>query len=262
MRMIRPPAVAGSFYPRAASELSAMITDFLEHTKVAFSQKAKAYIVPHAGYQYSGAVAAEAYAHIAKYATHCKRVLLLGPCHRVWSQGLVIPGSQAFATPLGEIELDSEALIQIARFGQVQVSDRVHQNEHALEVQLPFLQTILTDFKLVPIAVGDASTDEVAQVLDLFWDAKDTLILVSSDLSHFHDYARAQSIDRHTTSIIEGLDYRHLDNEMACGSNAISGLLKVANGRAAKVATLKQCNSGDTAGDKQRVVGYATYAVY
>jgi len=221
----------------------------------------KAVIVPHAGYIYSGGTAGHAYALLAPLAGRIKRVVLLGPCHRVSVRGLAAPTVQAFATPLGSIPLDRTALDALADLPQVVASDDAHAEEHSLEVQLPFLQTVLGQFELVPLAVGHTSAGEVAQVLDRLWGGPETLIVISSDLSHFHSYREAQAIDKATAEHILALD-QLTSFDQACGALPINGLLAVARKRGLRIERLAQCNSGDTAGDKSRVVGYASFALY
>lgn len=219
----------------------------------------KALIVPHAGYIYSGATAALAYAQLAALRSIIRRVVLLGPVHRVPVRGLALPGAAAFATPLGEIDVDQEGVACLAGLRQVVVSPAAHALEHSLEVQLPFLQSVLDDFKLVPLAVGDAMPAEVAQVLEALWGGFETLIVISSDLSHFLPYRAAQSIDEDTVQNILSLRPL-LTHEQACGGTPINGLLLAARHHHLKAHLLELCNSGDTAGDKQRVVGYTSIA--
>ena len=259
---IRPPAVAGMFYPRDPSSLrDDLATCLAVPPAPTFSGLLKAVIVPHAGYVYSGGTAGKAYALLAPLAGRIRRVVLLGPCHRVSVRGLAAPTVQAFATPLGSIPLDRAAISALADLPQLVASDAAHAQEHSLEVQLPFLQTVLGDFKLVPLAVGDASAAEVAEVLERLWGGPETLIVISSDLSHFHTYREAQRIDGATAEHILALD-QLTRFDQACGALPINGLLAVARRRGLGIERLAQCNSGDTAGDKSRVVGYASFALY
>jgi len=220
----------------------------------------KAVIVPHAGYVYSGGTAGKAYVLLAPLAGRIRRVVLLGPCHRVAVRGLAVPTVQAFATPLGSIPLDRAALDALADLPQVVASDAAHAQEHSLEVQLPFLQTVLGEFKLVPLAVGQTGAAEVAQVLDRLWGGPETLILISSDLSHFHTYASAQGIDQGTAGEILALE-PSIEHEQACGATPINGLLLCAKRRGLSIELLDLRNSGDTAGERSRVVGYASFAL-
>jgi AmmeMemoRadiSam system protein B len=216
----------------------------------------KVLIVPHAGYIYSGPMAARAYAQLAALRDTVRRVVLLGPVHRVPVRGLALPGSAAFATPLGEIEVDQDAVAVLKPLRQVVVSPAAHALEHSLEVQLPFLQSVLDDFKLLPLAVGDAEPHEVAEVLEALWGGPETLIVISSDLSHYLPYAAARDIDGQTVERILALD-GPLSHEQACGGTPINGLLIAARRRHLQPQLLGLCNSGDTAGDRQLVVGYA-----
>ncbi|MBC8006443.1 MAG: AmmeMemoRadiSam system protein B [Prolixibacteraceae bacterium] len=225
------------------------------------ARRPKARIVPHAGYVYSGPVAASAYSRLAAYRSEYTRVVLLGPAHRVRLRGLALPASSAFATPLGDIALDDKSTQVLRGLPQICVSDEAHAHEHSLEVHLPFLQQVLTAFTLVPLAVGEASVQEVAEVLDLLWGSDETLIVVSSDLSHYLPYSQARSVDEQTARMILGLAPR-LNHEQACGATPVNGLLRTAERRGLRPQLLDLRNSGDTAGDKNRVVGYASFAFY
>jgi MEMO1 family protein len=215
--------------------------------------------VPHAGYVYSGSTAALAYARLSAVRSTIRRVVLLGPVHRVPVRGLALPGVDRFATPLGEVALDRDAIATIRGLPQVVESPAAHAQEHSLEVQLPFLQAMLDDFSLVPLAVGDATAAEVAQVLEMLWGGPETLIVISSDLSHFMSYDAARKFDQATARDI--LDLRAtVTHAQACGGTPVNGLLLAARNHRLQPHLLGQCNSGDTAGDKQRVVGYAAFA--
>lgn len=260
MHTIRQPAVAGAFYPGQTGPLASTVASLLAAARAeapgATMPPPKVLIVPHAGYIYSGLMAARAYVQLEPVRDTIRRVVLLGPVHRVPVRGLALPGSEAFATPLGEIDIDQEALTALKPLRQVVVSAAAHALEHSLEVQLPFLQSVLGPFKLLPLAVGDASPGEVAQVLDTLWGGPETLIVISSDLSHYLPYRAAQNIDSETVERILTLK-GPLAHEQACGGTPISGLLIAARRRHLQPQLLGLCNSGDTAGDKQRVVGYA-----
>jgi AmmeMemoRadiSam system protein B len=262
MHQVRKAAVAGTFYPGNSHALAEDIGRMLADASAHHSQSAvapKAMIVPHAGYVYSGSTAAAAYATLTQAAQTIRRVVVLGPVHRVPVRGLAAPGVEAFSTPLGEVALDMDAIASLAHLPQVTVSAAAHAMEHSLEVQLPFLQAILPHFKLVPLAVGDASAAEVAQVLSALWGGPETLILISSDLSHFLPYAEAQATDQATMDHILQLD-GSLTHTQACGATPINGLLLAARTHHLHPQLLTQCNSGDTAGDRQRVVGYGAVA--
>ena len=262
MNQVRQPAVAGSFYPMRQDVLSRDVLGLLKTAGAGVERSAavpKALIVPHAGYIYSGATAALAYARLAPAHARITRVVLLGPVHRVAVRGIAVTNELAFATPLGTIEVDQPALATLATLGQVVLSAAAHAQEHSLEVQLPFLQLVLDQFTLVPLAVGDATPAEVAQVLELVWGGPETLIVVSSDLSHYRSYQAAQAIDQVTTqSILDGT--ATLTHQQACGGTPINGLLLAARQHGLRPQLLGQCNSGDTAGDRARVVGYAAFA--
>jgi AmmeMemoRadiSam system protein B len=256
---IRPPAVAGAFYPGSPTALTATVDALLAAAPPRPASQPKALIVPHAGYVYSGSTAAQGYAALAPWHATIRRVVLLGPTHRVAVNGLALPESEAFATPLGEIPLDLTAIAAIAHLPQIVFSDRAHAQEHSLEVHLPFLQRVLDRFTLVPLAVGHASPESVAEVLDRLWGGPETLIVISSDLSHFLPYAAANQIDRDTCRHILELD-TGIRPEQACGAYPVNGLLLAARQRGLVPQLIHRCNSGDTAGDKQRVVGYASFA--
>lgn len=261
---VRPPAVAGTFYPGQRSVLATTVADFLRTAHALAGDDVgltapKAVIVPHAGYVYSGQTAALAYARLVRSRETLRRVVLLGPAHRVAVRGLALPGSRSFATPLGDIPVDQDAVTQLSDLRQVVVSRAAHAQEHSLEVHLPFLQCILGDFTLLPLAVGDATPAGVAQVLDTLWGGSETVIVISSDLSHFLSYRRAQVKDRATVDQILAME-SPLDHSQACGATCINGAMISAQRHQLHAELLGLCNSGDTAGDKQRVVGYAAIA--
>ena len=260
MQNIRPAALAGTFYPYAKQVLASDVNALLEEAKLLSPlMTPKAIIVPHAGYIYSGLTAAFAYAGLSGIRHKIRRVVLLGPVHRVAVRGLALPGADAFETPLGQVDLDRDAIASLKGMPQVVVSAAAHAQEHSLEVQLPFLQTVLGDFKLVPLAVGDATPAEVAEVLERLWGGEETLIVISSDLSHFLPYKVAQTVDQATVQSI--LDMRGpLNHEQACGGTPINGLMLAATRHKLHPRLLDLRNSGDTAGDKNRVVGYASFA--
>lgn len=255
--MMRPPAVAGMFYPDSPATLAREISTLLDAVQPG-NLHPKALIVPHAGYIYSGPVAASAYALLKPYAAEIHRVVLLGPTHRVAVRGLALPGADAFDTPLGRVSIDRDAVQRIIRLPQIINSPEAHALEHSIEVHLPFLQTLLPGFKLIPLAVGMATSEEVAEVLEALWGGPETLILISSDLSHFHSYATAQKIDRQTVDAI--LHGRPVNHEQACGGTPVNGLTLAARRHGLTPHLLDLRNSGDTAGSHDRVVGYAAIA--
>lgn len=258
MPAVRPPAVAGLFYPVDPGQLAHEVRGFLRDAEPR-SLSPKVLICPHAGYIYSGAIAARAYAALHDIASGIRHVVLLGPAHRVAIHGLALPDTDAFETPLGRIPLDAEAVRAIAELPQVIVSGEAHQQEHSLEVQLPFLQTVLKDFTLLPLVVGLASAEEVAEVLEKVWGGAETLIVISSDLSHYLPYAAAQLVDNKTVSSILDL-HQPVDHDQACGATPINGLILAARKHGLTPHLLDLRNSGDTAGSKNKVVGYASIA--
>jgi hypothetical protein len=260
---VRAPAVAGLFYPKDAEGLRRTLRALLAapHTPAPSARIPKALVVPHAGYAYSGPVAASAYRRLSGTADAIRHVVLLGPSHRVPMRGLAMPAADFFATPCGEVPIDDRGRQHLRELGLAGISDAPHAAEHSLEVQLPFLQTVLHDFDLLPVAVGLAPPEQVARALDAVWGGDDTLIVVSSDLSHYHTHGEAQQIDGVTTRAI--LDRRSdLSDEQACGADAINGLMELARQKRLKVELLDQRTSADTAGDSSRVVGYGSYALY
>ncbi|AYH44265.1 AmmeMemoRadiSam system protein B [Azoarcus sp. DN11] len=257
---IRPAAVAGYFYPDDPQVLQAQIGEMLSTAVPLEAVSApKALIVPHAGYVYSGPVAANAYATAATLRDVVRRVVLLGPAHRVPVASFALPAAQVFSTPLGPVPISRKDWLTLQQRIDVVVDDRPHALEHCLEVQLPFLQTILDAFELVPLLVGGASGEQVAEVLDDLWGGPETLIVISSDLSHYHPYAQACCTDR--SSVDQILKLRTgLDHNQACGATPINGLLRVAARHGIEPHLLDLRNSGDTAGDRARVVGYTSIA--
>lgn len=260
MPTVRTPAVAGMFYPAGPHELQATVNDFLNEPK-ATGATPKAIIVPHAGFIYSGPVAAHAYACLRPAREQIRRVILIGPSHRVFVRGLALPEADAFDTPLGRIEVDREAVAEIRDLPQIVALASAHANEHSLEVQLPFLQEVLSSFRILPLSAGQASPAEVAEVLDRLWDGAETLIVISTDLSHYNEYDTARKIDAATSRAIESLQYDDIGPEQACGCTGLNGLLYLARQRGLQVRTLCLANSGDTAGPRDRVVGYGAYVV-
>jgi AmmeMemoRadiSam system protein B len=261
MTVIREPAVAGQFYPGDTEELGRTVRFLLEEASPRERtprKPPKAIIVPHAGYNYSGSVAAKAYARLGPYRNRYKRVVLLGPCHRVSVTGLAVPDVEAFRTPLGDVPVDVDEVARIASLG-VKISDRAHEGEHCLEVHLPFLQSVLGQFSIVPIVVGHTRPEPVANILDIAWGGPETLIVVSSDLSHYRKYDQAREFDEQTCKSIEDLSGKDIDHDHACGATPVSALLIAARNRDMKVARLDLRNSGDTCGDRHIVVGYGSW---
>ncbi len=259
MTSTRPCAVAGSFYPAQKAELQKVVLDLLQGNSPG-GDGGRIFIVPHAGYIYSGPIAASAYKLLKKSSAKITRVVLLGPSHRVPLRGLALSTAERFETPLGSMPIDQVNRQKVLAFAQVLEDDSAHREEHSLEVHLPFLQTVLGEFSLLPLVVGLASAAEVADVLAAVWGGEETAIIISSDLSHFHPYQAAKKIDQATSHAIEQLQ-TDLEGEQACGCYAINGLLKQAKIRGLKISTLDLRNSGDTAGSHDRVVGYGSYVL-
>jgi hypothetical protein len=255
----RIPAVAGQFYPDDPDQLSSLVNALLEEAKDLSLPSIKALIVPHAGYIYSGPVAAAAYAGLRLQSGSIHRVVLLGPSHRVPFRGIATCSAHAYETPLGAIKLDRQALDSLQHLPQVQELDSAHTDEHSLEVQLPFLQKLLRQFTLVPLVVGECAAEQVAEVLQQLWGDDGTLIVISSDLSHYHPYAEAQFLDQKTSEAIITLKPEQIHYEDACGRNPINGMLLAARYHQLKCKIADLRNSGDTAGSRDRVVGYGAY---
>ena len=256
---LRPAAVAGMFYPESATVLAHEVGQMLAAAPALPALHPKAIIVPHAGYIYSGPVAASIYAPLERLRGTVRRVVLLGPTHRVAVDGLALPASAAFSTPLGIIPIDGPAVEAIRGLPQVVISDAAHALEHSLEVQLPFLQTVLDEFSLLPLAVGRATAAEVAEVLECLWGGDETLIVISSDLSHYLPYDTARNTDAATARHIVALD-PHIDHQQACGATPVNGLLLAAQRHGLEARLIDLRNSGDTAGDRSRVVGYGAFS--
>ncbi|MEO6775755.1 MAG: AmmeMemoRadiSam system protein B [Kofleriaceae bacterium] len=258
---VRPAAVAGTFYPGSPGELGATVDQLLEVARAASVVKAatpKALIVPHAGYIYSGAVAAAGFARIAGVADRLDRVVILSPAHRVFVEGLTWPGTTHLRTPLGDVEVDVAAIREIP---ELVADPTVHAREHAIEVELPFVQRLAPRAKVIPIAASHAAPAVVGKVLEQLWGGPETLIVISSDLSHYHPYADAHARDRRTAARIIALD-TGLEGEDACGSTGINGLAWVARRRHLRVEVIDLRSSGDTAGSRDEVVGYGAFALY
>ena len=259
MEKIRPTAVAGLFYPMDTYELAELVTNELVQATPKPRHHPVAIIVPHAGYIYSGAVAASVFKTIQTLQSIIKRVVLIGPSHRVDFQGLALSSADVFNTPLGSIRVDKQAQEKLLTISDIILFDQAHADEHCLEVQLPFLQHVIDDFSIIPIVTGKASPELVSQAIETLWDGNETLVVISSDLSHYHDYLTAQQLDESTSQAIVNLDYSAVHSANACGHVAINGLLLFAQQHHLKASIVDVRNSGDTAGDKSSVVGYGAY---
>jgi len=261
MAQTRLPAVAGTFYPDDPARLRLAVERFLAAADTVDGPAGpKAVIVPHAGYVYSGPVAAQAYARLSRLKERVHRVVLVGPAHYVRVRGIAAPRSQVFETPLGPVSVDQAGLDAVIDLPWVAVDEEAHRREHSLEVQLPFLQTVLGAFTLVPLVVGDATPAQVAAVLERLWGGAETLIVISSDLSHYHDDATARAMDAATAAAIEGGDSARLDGAHACGYLGIAGLVQACARHGLAIERLDLRNSGDTAGSGREVVGYGAWA--
>jgi AmmeMemoRadiSam system protein B len=262
-RRLRPPAVAGRFYPGDPAPLEAALDESFAAAvrPEPGAPVPKALIVPHAGYVYSGPIAASAYLRIAPAGDRIERVVLLGPSHRVPFRGLALSSADAWASPLGFVPIDQRGVAELRDLAWVVVDDRPHAPEHSLEVQVPFLQRVLGDFELLPIVVGDASTHEVAAVIEAVWGGAETLVVVSTDLSHYHRYEDARRLDARTVAAIVALRPADVGDRDACGSRPLRGLLRSAAGRDLAVDAIDVRSSGDTAGDREQVVGYGAFAL-
>lgn len=259
MNKVRPMAVAGQFYPAEKSQLTSTLEECF---KLAVPYQAdkfpRALIAPHAGYRFSGPIAASVYLSVADNHSHIKKVLLMGPSHRVPFRGIAMSGADAYASPLGVLEIDNESEQAIARLPFVGVLAEAHAYEHSLEVHVPFLQKVLPDVKIIPLVVGHTEPEQVAEVINALW-SDDTLVVISSDLSHYLDYKAACIKDKNTTELIESIDLNPLLGDQACGCRPINGLLRVAHEQQLNAKTIDLRNSGDTFGNKERVVGYGGY---
>lgn len=259
---IRPATQAGRFYPSSPVRLQQDLNDYLSAVSPPEGAVPKALIVPHAGYVFSGPVAASGFVRLGPAHQQIRRVILMGPSHYEEFQGLAASGVDAFETPLGRVRLDAEARTDMASLTHVNVFEAAHAPEHCLEVELPFLQTVLDDFTIVPLLTGRTSTEQVSETLEQLWGGPETCVVVSSDLSHYLEYAAAERKDRATASDIQALREENLTGESACGHRAIRGLLNIARRRGLRCETLDLRNSGDTGGTRDRVVGYGAFAFF
>lgn len=258
---VRIPAVAGIFYPGDRFMLENQINTLLTQAKQ-HSPFPKAIIVPHAGYAYSGAIAASAYASLKQNRNQIKKIVLLGPAHTLYFKGIAYDSKQYFSTPLGEIKQDQDLLNKIIHLPYVHELPEAHQNEHCLEVQWPFCQVLFSNFSILPLVVGETNEKDVSRLLNLIWGDPDTLIIISTDLSHYLPYNLAQTADHDTCMSIDTLDDESIHQDGACGYYALRGFLHCARQKQLHGRLLDLRNSGDTAGNKQKVVGYASYHFY
>ncbi len=269
MTIIRPPAVAGTFYPNDAdilrSEIDGLLDAALHSDAVSGDASPKAIIVPHAGLMFSGSLAALGFATVRALKDTIKRIVIIGPAHRMAFQGIALARADQFATPLGNMRCDLPALQKALALPHVQMLDDAHTLEHGLEIELPFIQRLFgeqSDIGIVPLLVSRCSPRQVHEVIEKLWGGPETLIVISSDLSHFHDYDTAKKMDNRTRAMIENFDAENIDTNDACGALPVAGMLIAARNRDMKIKTLGMRNSGDVTGDKSRVVGYGAWAVY
>jgi hypothetical protein len=259
---IRRPAVAGTFYPKNPDELKATVRHYLNEADKYFelAQRApKAIIAPHAGYKYSGLTAAAVYNRLYPARKIIKRIIILGPCHRVAINGVALPSAKIFQTPIGDISVDTKTTDSIRNLDYVNIFNPTHIDDHSIETHLPFLQTVIKEFKIVPLIIGEVSADKIAGLLEILWGGPETLILISSDLSHYLEYTQAKITDNQTCKVIEQMNYKALEKNQACGRHSINGLLMLAKRKGLSVTTADIRNSGDTAGRKDSVVGYGSW---
>lgn len=257
---VRKAACARRFYPGEAAELRRQVSAFVDAVDEGPDLRPKALIAPHAGYPFSGPIAGHAFAAAADWSEEIERVVLLGPSHFVPVDGLCATSHDQFETPLGRVDIDRDTIDELAAADLLAIDDEPHRREHSLETHLPFLQALIGDFEIVPVVTGRDVDHRVADLLASVWGGSETLISISSDLSHFLDYETAKSVDDRTRAAIEDLDADRIDDRQACGNTSIRGLIHVARDLDLDVETLAMCNSGDTAGDKDEVVGYGAWS--
>jgi AmmeMemoRadiSam system protein B len=258
----RAPAFAGMFYSDKPQELAAGVRAFLaQATLDPLPRCPKALIAPHAGYIYSGAIAGSAYASLSTRAQEVTRVVLLGPSHRVGFAGVATSGASVFETPVGPIAIDREAVAALVKDGLAREFEPAHENEHSLEVQLPFLKQVCPDARVIPLLTGDEDWQAATRILVHLWGGDETLIVISSDLSHYHDYDTTQRLDAATAKAIESLEAGAIDHQQACGATCVNALLSLSRDKSLACTTLDLRNSGDTAGPRNRVVGYGAFAI-
>ena len=261
---VRPPAVAGTFYPADRHELEAVLDRCFEGAVLPERDATvpKALVVPHAGLVYSGPVAASAYLRLRDVGDRISRVVLIGPSHRVPVDGIAVSGADAFAGPFGEVAVDIEGRAIALSRPHVHVDDEAHRREHCLEVQLPFLQRVLgCPFEIVPMVTGACPTGVVADVLDALWGGPETLVVVSTDLSHYHRYRQAVRLDAATAAEVVAGRHHAIGDLDACGSHSLRGLLAASGVRGGRAELIDLRNSGDTSGERDRVVGYGAFAL-
>lgn len=258
---VRPASAAGLYYPKDADALHRALEALLARPRPDVARAPKALVVPHSGYSFSGEVAAAAYRTLRPCADAIRHVVLVGPSHRVPMRGLAMPTCQYYSTPFGRVPVGDSARQRLRELGLAGIADAPHALEHSLEVQVPFLQELLRDFDLLPIAVGSAPPEQVARTLEAVWGGPETLVIVTSDLSHHHTHAEALLLDGQTAASI--LARRSdLSDAQACGAGGVNGLMEIARRKSLDVALLERGTSGDMAGERSRVVGFASFVLH
>ncbi|MEY3220641.1 MAG: hypothetical protein RIT27_1998 [Pseudomonadota bacterium] len=258
---IRKPILAGFFYPDEPLFLIHTIEELLKEIPPT-DISPKALIVPHASYEYAGKIMATAYASLLKKHFQIKNVVLLGISHHTSFRGIAVTSKTAYLTPLGQIPVEESTVMKLLQYPQIIMFDEAHIKEHCLELQLPFLQVILQSFSLIPLVVGDISSNNISEVLKILWGNQETLVIVTSNLSYYHHYNTAQQLDQMNATLIETLRWQDLKHDQTCSSPLMGGLLQVAQQKALTAKTFAICNSGDTIGTKDRVVGYGAFGFY
>ena len=249
------------FYSDKPQELVAAVKSYVSEAKPpAQAKPPKAVVAPHAGFIYSGPIAGTAYAALAERGQDIERIVLVGPAHRVAFPGVAASSAGAFDTPLGPVSVDRAAVDLLLKEGWAREFERAHENEHSLEVQLPFIKQVCPNARIVPLLAGDYEWRKVEGALSMLWGDEETAVVVSSDLSHYHDYTTAQQLDADTAKTVERLGAGQIDHEQACGATCINALLSIAAAKGMACTTLDLRNSGDTAGPHNRVVGYGAFA--
>lgn len=258
---IREPSVAGMFYPEKRLVLMQEVKQFLQNNQPAI--KPKALIVPHAGYQYSGQVAGNVYQYLKPYQNKFKKVLLIGPAHRKAFHGIGVLQDDFYNTPIGALKIEREIIEKLVdKFERVNYQDLAFNGEHCLEVQFPFLQLVLNQVSIIPTLVSHCDTERVSELIKYFWEEEETLIIISSDLSHFLDYESCSKKDFLTSQNIVSMKGENLQHDDACGQLGIAGLLQVVKEKGFNISEVSRCNSGDVTGEMSRVVGYGGYLIY
>ncbi len=258
--MIKECDVAGQFYPKERAQLIEMIENFSSSEREII-YKPKAIIVPHAGFIYSGDIAAKAYKALIPLVDNYKKIILLSPAHRKSVTGVAYHNARKFACPIGDIPVNAELLSILKTNDSVYNDDEAFNFEHGLETHFPFISYIFRDISFLPLIVGNIDTQKLSDIFNLFWQADDILFIISSDLSHFHNYEICKTLDHETTQHIINLNYEKINHDAACGYYPLCGALKLAKDNNQKCYLLSLKNSGDSIGDKDSVVGYGSFII-